>query len=296
MKNKIYRPVKLILISVICLLLFGRCAARIPVGKYRLLQKSKSSLINSTKDTYTRIEKLQRLYTVTTAPDSAIHRDTFKPQIDGISFDLKPELRFREDALSVLFNYINVLCAFSAKDYLEEIDLATLELGASLNSFYESCNVATPSGASEFTGIFTTLMNQLTRELVKQGKRNALKKSMDLAQNDIDELARLISGSNMKIKMTIGIMLDRIIDHANQVRPRYFTLERIPFDTKIEQVITEADEIEASLDSLGAAILTLAKAHRELRQKFDDKKATLESLKEFMKEAQRINKFYRSLN
>ncbi len=296
MTKKKNRPIKLLFLSLICPLFFIGCAARIPVGKYQLLHNSTSSLFNSTKGTYTRIEKLQRLYTVATAPDSAIHRDTFKLQIDGISFDLKPELQLREDALAVLFNYINVLCAFSAKDYLEEIDLATLELGASLNSFYESCNIATPSGASELTGIFTTLMNQLTRELVKQGKRNALKKSMDLAQDDIDEFAKLFSGSNQKIKMTIGIMLDRIVDHANHVRPHYLALERFPFDANIEQVITEADEIEASLDSLGAAIFTLVKAHRELRQKLDNKKLSLESLKEFVKETQIINKFYRSLN
>lgn len=296
MTKKNYGPVWLILISVMCLLLFAGCAARIPVAKYQVLQKSTSSLLYSTRDTYTRIEKLQRLYTVTTTPDSAIHRDTFKPQIDGMSFDLTPELRFREDALSVLVNYATVLCAFSAKDYLEEIDLATLELGASLNSFNESCNTTIPSGASEFTGIFTTLMNRLTREALKQGKRDALKQTMDLAQNDLEQLSKLLSGSNTKIKMTIGIMLDRIIDHANSVRPHYLTVERVPFDMKISQLIAEAEEIESSLDSLGSAILTFAKAHRDLRHKLDDKKATLESLTEFVKEAKKFKEFYRSLN
>lgn len=289
-------PVKIMFVLLICLLLFSGCAAKIPVGNYQLLQESTSALFNSTQDTYTRIEKLQRLYTVATAPDSIIYRDSFKPQIAGLSFDLTPELRFREQALAVLVKYINVLCAFSAKDYAEEIDLATLELGASLNSFYQSCHIASPSGTSEFSGIFTRLMNHLTRELVKQGKRNALKQSMDLAQHDIDEFATLFSGSNQKIKMIIGIMLDRIIDHANHVRPHYLTVERIPFDLKISQVIAEAEAIVSSLNSLGTAVMKLARAHRELRQKLDGKETTLECLKEFVAEAKRLNAFYRSLN
>ncbi|MCU0644601.1 MAG: hypothetical protein MUC94_10100 [bacterium] len=296
MTKKTNRPIKLLFLSLICPLFFIGCAARIPAGKYQLLQNSTSSLFNSTKDTYIRIEKLQRLYTVATAPDSIIYRDTFKPQIAGMSFDLTPELQFREQALAVLVKYVNVLCAFSAKDYAEEIDLAALELGASLNSFYKSCNGAAPSGASKYTGIFATLMSQLTRELTKQGKRNALKQSMDLAQHDIDEFATLFSGSNQKIKMIIGIMLDRIIDHANQVRPHYLTLERLPFDMKVAQVIAEAEAIESSLESLGTAVMKLARAHRELRQKLDGKATTLECLKEFVSEAKRLNEFYRNLN
>jgi hypothetical protein len=122
MKEK-QRAVKLTsIIGICCLLCLIGCAARIPNTKYALLQQSTSSLLSTVEDTYTRIERLQQRFAVTTAPDSAIDRMRFKPKIGGQSYDLTPELQFREAAIEVLLNYMNVLQAFSSKDYLNIIE------------------------------------------------------------------------------------------------------------------------------------------------------------------------------
>lgn len=276
-------------------LLLVSCSARIPVGRYQLLQQSTSSLAVTTEDTYTRIEKLQRLFAITTAPDTTIDCDTFKSQIEGESFDLTPELRFREFALQVLFSYINVLHTLASTDYLEEVNITTQKLGGSLKNFLECATTLTPADVSASSGIFATLMNKLTRELINQNRKQALKQAMDLAQDDIDKLSKLISRSNLKIKTAVGIMLSRIIAHANATRPDYFSIDRVPFDMDIANLIAEVEEIELSLDTMSQAWSKIANAHRETRAALDKKQTSYESLQELIKEAERMNKFYRNL-
>ncbi|UCE05452.1 MAG: hypothetical protein JSW07_17845, partial [bacterium] len=233
---------------------------------------------------------------ITTAPDSKIDRNTFKPQIEGISFDLTPELKFREAALEVLVKYVDVLHAFSTKDYLTQVDKATQQLGGSLKNLIETSDKMSDTVGSKTAGIFTTLINKLSRELVKQKKEKALKQVMDMAQSDIEHLSKLIISSNTKIKTAIGIMLDRIIAHANEMRPEYGTIERLHFDMEIADVIKEVEEIEFSLEAMNKAMSKIPEAHREIRLDLDKKQTTMESLQSFIKEVQSAKKFYRKLN
>lgn len=277
------------------LLLLAGCAARIPATKYELMQESASSLLKTTAETYSRIERLQHRFAVTTAPDAEITRQSFKPLIGGQSFDLAPELRFREDALEVLVNYLQVLQAFAAKDYLKNVDKATLQLGGNLRNLLEDSQLLPESEKAKVTGIFAALINKMAREIVKQEKRVALKQVMDLAQDDIEKLVDLIVQSNVKIKMTIGVMLVPLINHANEVRPQAGTLPRLPFDLEFAAIIAEADEIEASLDAVNRGLEKIPAAHQEIRSQLDKIQNAFDSLQELAREARRAQKFYRSL-
>jgi hypothetical protein len=291
------RSFELTLIIGICYLLWlTGCAARIPNAKYALLQESTSSLLSTVEDTYTRIERLQQRFVVTSAPDSAIDRMRFKPKIGGQSYDLKPELQFREAAIEALLNYMNVLQAFSSKDYLTDVDKSTLLLGVSLRDLFETSQAITTAEGTQVATIFGIFLNKIGREIVHQEKREALKQAMDLAQNDIETLSKLIVNSNIKIKKAIDIMLDRILAHANDVRPKYGTVERISFDGEIANLILEADEMEASLEAINAAMIKIPLAHQEIRNDLDKILSTFNSLQEVVQEAKRAQKFYRSLN
>jgi hypothetical protein len=290
------RPVKLTsIVGICCLLWLTGCAARIPNAKYALLQESTSSLLSTVENTYTRIERLQQRFAVTTAPDSAIDRMRFKPKIGGQSYDLKPELQFREAALDVLLNYMNVLQAFSSKEYLTAVDKSTLLLGASLRDLFETSRAITTAEGIQVANIFGVFLNKIAREIVNQKKREALKQAMDLAQNDIETLSKLIVTSNIKIKKAIDIMLDRILAHANDVRPQYGTVERISFDSEIANLILEAEEMEASLEAINTAMIKIPLAHQEIRNDLDKVQSTFKSLQEVVQEAKRAQKFYRSL-
>jgi len=281
---------------ICCLISISGCASRIPTGKYELLKDSSESLYLNTIETYSRIEELQRRFAITTAPDSKINRDTFKPQVDGESYDLTPELRFREVALEVLVKYVDVLHAFSAKDYLIQVDKATQQLGASLKNLIETSDKLSSSDGSKAAGIFSALINKLSQEVVKQKKEKALKQVMDRAQSDIEQLSELIVSSNTKVKTAIGIMLDRIIAHANYMRPEYGTIERLHFDMDVAEIIIDAEKIELALESMNKAMLEIPEAHKEIRLDFDRIQPKLESLQLLIKEVQSVKKFFRELN
>lgn len=277
-----------------CVIICG-CAPQIPIGKYEILEDSSRSILSNIIDTYSRIEKLQKRFAVTTAPDSELNRDTFKPQIEGQSFDLTPELRFRESAFEVLVNYVIVLRILSSKEYALEIDKASQQLAGSLRNLNETSKIMKGSDASAASGIFSTVIDRLSRKLVERKRLNALKQVMDMAQNDLERLSNLIIGSNQKIKMAAGIMLNRIIAHANAARPAYGTTERYRFDMEIAHIIDEVEAIEASLESMNRAISKIPQAHKEIRSEIEKKKTSLEALQSLIQEAQLATKFYRNL-
>ncbi len=289
-------PKYLTQIFICCLIIVYGCASRIPVAKFEIFKESSESLLDNTISTYARIERLQKRFTVATAPDSEINRDTFKPQIEGQSFDLTPELRFREAAFKVFVEYVAVLHAFSEKDYMAKVDKATQRLAGSMKNLIKTSNTLSRAEVSKAAGIFAMLINKMSRELIKQKKKTALKQVMDMAQPDIEQLSKLIVGSNIKIKSTLEIMLNQIIAHANGMRPDYGTIERFHYDMEIADVITEVDQIESSLESMNSAISKIPPAHREIRSELDKKQTTLESLRALIQEAQKAQKFYRSLN
>ena len=286
----------IIQILLCCIIIFCSCAPQIPVGKYELLEDSSCSILANTIDTYSRIERLQRRFAITTAPDSEINRDLFKPQIAGQSFDLTPELRFRESAFHVLVKYVTLLRVLSSKDYLSEVDKASQMLAGNLKNFTETSKMMKGSDPSRASGISATLANIIGRPLVKRKQLNALKEVMNLAQSDLEGLSELIVGSNKKIKTAVGIMLDRIIAHANAARPAYGTIERYRFDVEIADIITEVEEIEASLESMNTAILEIPNVHAQIRSEIEQKQTNLEALQVLIQEAQRASNFYRNLS
>jgi len=250
--------------------------------------------LSGTTETYTRIEKLQRRFIVETVNNSPLTRDSFRPVIDGQSFDLVPELRFRETALDVLVKYFLVLQAFAKRDFEGEVDKAAEELAGSLKSFVAT---AAPDSetATEASGILATVVNVIGREIVRGKRLEALKTVMDSAQPDIEKLTRLIVGSNGKIKQAVDTMLGRIIAHRNTMRPSRDTVERVSFDTDVSLVIGEVDEIKAALDNLSTAIQEVPSAHAEVRKMLDEKPTGLNALQQLVEEVQRIDKFYRSI-
>ncbi len=278
-----------------CLLLIMGCAQQIPVGKIELLTETSQTIYKNTIDTYARIEKLQRRFAVTTTIDSNINRNSFKPQIEGQSFDLVPELKFREAAFEVLVKYFIVLHRFSSKDYMSDIEKATQILSGSIRNLTTSANMFDNNNMSTAQGTFATLIKTISQQIVKKKKKDALKKVMAIAQSDVAQLSKLITGSNFKIKTAVGIMLNRIIAHANVARPSYTSAERFYFDLKTAAIITEVEEIELSLESMSSAMQKIPEAHKEIQNTLDKQPTTLEALQTLIEEADKANKFYRNL-
>ncbi len=286
----------LIPVLLLCALTLSACATSVSVDKYQTLKDSSQSLLTNTTDTYTRIEKLQRRFVITSAPNEPINRDTFKPQINGQSYDLVPELRYREEAFEVLVKYLTVLSALSSKDYMTDIDKASVELYGSMQTLMENSKVVDSSHAPQVAGIFATLIDTISRPIVESKRIDALKSIMDSSQLDLEKLSSLIVGSNKKIQVMVWEMLDSIIKHANLARPPYQSAHRYVFDEDIAELTEEVQEISASLDAISNGISQIPIAHKEIRETLDKKPSNMEALKVLVQEAQRVNKFYRSLN
>ncbi|MDR4504122.1 MAG: hypothetical protein MRK01_04915 [Candidatus Scalindua sp.] len=290
---------KNITIFVLLILLFSIGCTSIPVKKYELLTKSSQSIMNGTTETYNRIEKLQHIFSIETADDGQIDANTFQPKIEieewkFESFDLTPELRFRETALEVLVKYSLVLEAFTKEDFQGEVNKASIELAGSLKSLAET---TAPNDASktQAVSVLATLVNVIGTQIVVHKQKEALKNVMDLAQNDLNVLATLINGSNGKLKQAVGIHLDRIIRHRNTRRPPVNSIERYNFDLAVSNLISEGIEVKDALDTLSNAVKEYSLAHQEIRQKLDVSGTSIEALTALISEAQRINKFYRSV-
>ena len=278
------------------LILFGGCAS-IPEGKFEVLKNSSQSLLTNTKDTYVRIEKMQRRFAVVTAPNSKIDIDTFKPKIGEQSFDLTPELRFRESAFEVLVKYNQVLYGISSKDYMGAVDKASQELAGSLNNLNQSSLKMSKDDASKASGIIATFIDLTGKEIVKGRRADALRKVMDLHQKDIENLSVLIVGSNDKIGKYVKIMVERILTHANfAMRPDYGSASRYFFDMEIAEVIAETEDIQASLSSVNKGVLKIPEAHKEIRDELDKKPTNLDALHSLIQEVENANSFYRTLS
>jgi hypothetical protein len=284
------KPYRLCLL-LITMLLFS-CSS-IPVGKYETLSDSNKQILAEITDTYTRIEKLQRYFAVVTAPNKEINTNSFKPEVDGQSIDITPELGFRENALEVMVKYTTFLSTLSSKDYQSDVDKASQDLAGSLKNLVIS-STKTPD-AGKASGIAATLVNVMSEQVIEHKRADALRKAMDMAQDDINNLSNLIVGSNEKIKKIVGLMQGRIIAHADVIRPPYASANRIVFDSNMAAVLAEIEDINMSLDSVSSAIAKIPDAHKEIRAALDKKPTTLDALQGLVQEAQRANKFYRNL-
>lgn len=267
----------------------------IPAGKFDVLAGSSQNILSGITETYTRIEKLQRSFAVEIAQDKPLTQDSFKPVIDGQSFDITPELHFREAALQVLVKYTLVLQSLAKRDFEGDVDRAALELSGSLKSLAAT---AAPNKeiAQQASGILATVVNVIGREIVRKERLDALKTVMDSAQGDIEKLAKLIVGSNGKIKDVVNIMLGRIVAHKNHMRPSISNpIERAKFDTEVSLIIADVEDINNAIDGLSTAIAKIPPAHAEIRNALDEKTTGLNALPQLVEEAQRIGQFYRNV-
>ncbi len=280
-------------------LLATGCTSVIPVGKYDVLAGSSQEILNGTTETYTRIEKLQTNYIIERAASKkALTRDTFLPAIDvdgkKESFDITPELQFREDALQVLVNYTLVLQAFAKTDFEADVDAASEVFAGSVKSL---ASTAAPDNgdAQKASGILATVVDVIGREIIRKERIEGLKKVMDTAQPGMVHLSNLIAGDNVKIKAFVNQAIDTILRHRDAQRPPLNTLQRTKYDADVSHIISEADEINIALDDISAAVGQIPSAHAEIRKMLDEKPKDLEALRQLVKEAQRIGKLYRTL-
>lgn len=288
----------LVLVSLLCAVaMLSACVPSVSVVKYQILKDSSQSLLTNTVDTYTRIEKLQRRFVVTSAPDKTINLNTFKPLTDdGQSYDIVPALRYREQAFEVIVKYLNVLSALSSKDYMSDIDKASIELSSSLQTLVEKTNVMDAAKAPQVAGIFSTLIDTISRPIVEEKRIDALKSIMDSSQGDLETLTKLLVGSNTKIRDFVEKARDSIIQHSNIARPPYKSSLRYDYDKNIADQLQEIEDILASLDTISKGMTKLPAAHKEIRDSLEQKPSNMEALKGLVQEAQRVNKFYRSLS
>ena len=274
---------------VLLIWLTAACAPTIPTGKYHALAQSSKNLLKGTKETYNRIEKLQRKFSVVTVGDGPLDRNSFKPEIGGKSFDVRPELQFRTSALKVLVRYTEVLSSLAEKDYGREVDRASKQLSNSLKKIESSADTKNASG------ILATIANTVGKMIVEKKRREALNEVMDMAQPALDDLAALIESSNTKFKLLVSTMYNHILKRKNEIRPKPEDYNRFWFDTKIADEIAEVTDIESSLDSLNRGVSSIPRAHLEIRESSDQAPGPMEALKNLIEEGKQVNEFYRSV-
>jgi hypothetical protein len=120
--------------------------------------------------------------------DEKLTPDSFRPVVEGRSFDLEPELAFRQAALGVLVKYLLVLEAFASSETDADVDKASLELGASIEGLMEAAGNGGGRGA-QVSGILATGVDAIGREVMAGQRARALGRVMDASQKDIERLA-----------------------------------------------------------------------------------------------------------
>lgn len=284
-----------LLLTIAILTLIVLACATIPTAKYQALKDSSQSLLTSTSDTYTRIEKLQRRFVITSAPDKPINRDTFKPIEEGQSYDIVPELLYREAALGVIVKYFAALNSLASKDYMSDVDKASLELSSSVKTLLVTSKKISKEDSAKYAGILATAIDTISRPIIETERIKALRSIMKDSQPDLEKLVSLIKGSNLKIKKYVDEALVGILHHVNNSRPNYGSPQRYDYDKNIAELIDEVVAINSSLEGINSAIEKIPTAHKEIKGDLEKKPTKMEALTSLISEAERINKYYRSL-
>lgn len=259
----------------------------IPSGRYESLRAASEGVSSTLGETYVRIEKRQREFVVLAAPNQPLTKDSFKPVIHGQSFDIKPELEYRDNVLNVLVNYCKALEALAGKNFAADVDKSARDLAASLSSLKGDERVAANG--------FSTVVDLLARRLTDWMRRQALKRAMDQGQPALEALVKLFQGSNQKIIPFVHQMRDSFIRHAQLDRPSYGTWKRFGFDLEVAGTLNEFNEIENALIASSAALGKLPPAHYEIRASLDDRDQNLLSLHAVIQEVRHLESFYRGL-
>lgn len=280
-------------IAIIIFVLISGCLQAVPVSKYDLMADSTQKVLAGTAETYIRIEKFQRRFIIETLPDAPLTPESFLPSIDGQSFDLAPELQFREAALETLVRYMQALRALAKWDSEEDMEKCADDLAGSLKNL--SNRMPNPENSTQAAGMLAAAVEEIGEGVVRWKRIDALKSIMDASQKDIEKLSQLIVGSNEKIKRTMPIMLTQILAHNNRERPARDTADRVKFDGDVAAMVDEVTAIQAALDSYDKAMANVPIAHSEIRDLLAKKPTAQEGLRQLLAEGQHVNKFYRSL-
>lgn len=280
------------LVCLVFWMIAGGCAP-VPVTHYDLLATSTRQIWSGTTETDTRIEKIQRQFAVETAKGESLTRETFEPAIDGQTFDVTPDLRFREAALYVLVKYTQLLYLLAKGDSEREIDKAAEELAGSLKTL--SLSISSSSASESSAGILVTTVDMLEGGVAGERRVEALKMVMDRSQKDVERLAQIVNDDIRHMRALMKIMLQQILEHQRSIRPPAGSALRVKFDMEVAALIDEVRQIQEALDTLDSAVKRVPGAHADIRDIFDGKSGRSESLRALIRHEQSIRAFYRNL-
>jgi len=280
------------LLAIVLLVLLG-CSASVPEAKFHVLASSGARILSTTGDTYARIVRLEQAFIVASMGDEKLTPDSFRPVVEGRSFDLEPELAFRQAALGVLVKYLRVLEAFASSETDADVDKASLELGASLEGLMETAAISKERGA-QVSGILATGVDAIGREVSARQRARALDRVMDASQKDIERLANLVAESHAKLDRAIDVMVGQIVARANVVRPPPATVGRDEFYVALASTLRGAKEAHRALLATAEAVKQIPVAHAQIRQTLAQTRAPLDALKSLAHKAEEAGTFYGS--
>jgi hypothetical protein len=269
------------------------CAASIPEARFHVLASSGSQILTTTSEAYARIVKLEQAFIVASTGDEKLTPDSFRPAVEGKSFDLEPELELREAALAVLVKYLRVLEAFASSSNDADVDRASIELGSAI----EGLMVAAGTGGehkAQVAGVLAAGVDAIGREITSGQRARALARVMDASQKDVERLAALVSQSHAKLDRAIDVMVAQIVARANLLRPPPNTVARDEFYRSMLLALREAKETRAALAAMSEATREIPTAHAQIRQTLHEKTAPLQALKSLAHKAERAGRFYGS--
>jgi len=265
------------------------CAPALPSAKFHVLTDSGERMLATTTETYARIARLEDAFVIASAGDEKLGADSFRPSIEGHSFDLVPELELRRAALTVLVRYLRVLEAFASNDGAE-VDRAALELGSSVESLMEAAGSG--EQAKEVSGVLAAAIDVIGKEIADAQRLRALERVMDASQKDVERLASLVAQSHAKLARAIDVMVAQIVARANVVRPPVATAARDAFYTGLLRTLRDAEGARVALAQMTEALRGVPAAHAQIRKSLDQKEAPLDALKSLAARAESAGRFY----
>jgi hypothetical protein len=265
------------------------CAPALPRARFHVLSNSGARILATTNETYARIARLEDAFIVASAGDEKLTPDSFRPVIEGRSFDLLPELAIRSQALTVLVHYFDVLEAFATND-AAGVDEAALELGASVRSLMDAAG--TGEHAKEVSGILATGIDVIGKEITAGQRAGALERVMAASQKDVERLAELVGQSHAKLERAIDVMVAQIVARANVIRPPAGSALRDEFHAALYRTLRDARAARASLAEMAEALRGIPGAHAQIQKSLREKATPLDALQALASRAERAGRFY----
>lgn len=275
----------------------------IPTGRLDALAKSGNAVHQKFTETNVRIERIQRRFIVMSATAGNLSVDTFKPVIAGVSIDVVPEIRFREDAIEVVARYLDVLQAFARKDFQTDIDAASKDLAGSVKSLADTIGEKKDATDAQkklmapVPGILATVVNAIGTAVVEEKRFDAIKTVMPKGQIALDAIAALLESDVQLIKTILDKHLAGMLGHASAARAtlKVDTEACFRFDAEMADVIDEVGQVKSALDGISKTATAIGKAHAEAIEVLSKPLTPEDSLRALVAEAKRLNKFYRDL-